>query len=81
MVGLSILIFIIGLAIGSFLNVCIYRIPRERLSINSPRRSICPKCETQIKAYDNIPVLSYILLRGDVGTAMQKFRSPIHWSN
>ena len=64
MVGLSILIFIIGLAIGSFLNVCIYRIPRERLSINSPRRSICPKCETQIKAYDNIPVLSYILLRG-----------------
>ena len=64
MVGLSILIFIIGLAVGSFLNVCIYRIPHERLSINSPRRSICPKCETQIKAYDNIPVLSYILLRG-----------------
>ena len=64
MVGVSALIFIIGLAIGSFLNVCIYRIPRERLSINSPRRSICPKCETQLRAYDNIPVLSYILLRG-----------------
>lgn len=64
MVGGAILIFIVGLAVGSFLNVCIYRIPHARLSIHSPRRSICPKCETQLHAYDNIPVLSYIFLRG-----------------
>ena len=57
-------IFLLGLAIGSFLNVCIYRIPRETLSIHSPRRSFCPECNTPISPYDNIPVLSYLLLRG-----------------
>ena len=63
MIAMSILIFALGLAIGSFLNVCIYRIPQE-LSIHSPRRSFCPDCRTQIRFYDNIPVLSYLLLRG-----------------
>ncbi len=58
------LIFALGLLIGSFLNVCIYRIPRDGLSVNSPRRSICPECQASIRFYDNIPVLSYILLRG-----------------
>ena len=65
------LIFVLGLLIGSFLNVCIYRIPRDGLSINSPRWSICPECQATIKSYDNIPILSYILLRGqcrDCGT-------------
>ncbi|MDE0017853.1 MAG: prepilin peptidase [Candidatus Poribacteria bacterium] len=57
-------IFLFGLAIGSFLNVCIYRIPREALSIHSPRRSFCPECSEPISPYDNIPVLSYLLLRG-----------------
>jgi leader peptidase (prepilin peptidase)/N-methyltransferase len=47
---------------GSFLNVCIYRLPRE-LSVVKPR-SACPDCGKQIAAYDNIPVLSWILLRG-----------------
>lgn len=64
-------IFVLGLLIGSFLNVCIYRIPRDGLSINSPRWSICPECQATIKFYDNIPILSYILLRGqcrDCGT-------------
>lgn len=57
-------IFVLGLLIGSFLNVCIYRIPRDGLSINSPRQSICPECRSAIKFFDNIPVLSYVLLRG-----------------
>ena len=63
MVAMAILIFVLGLAIGSFLNVCIYRIP-QGLSIHSPRRSFCPECRTTIHFYDNIPVLSYLFLRG-----------------
>lgn len=54
--------FLFGLVFGSFLNVCIYRMPRE-LSVVRPR-SACPACGTPIAAYDNIPVLSWIVLRG-----------------
>jgi leader peptidase (prepilin peptidase)/N-methyltransferase len=57
-----IFVAVFGLFIGSFLNVCIYRIPRE-LSIVWPG-SRCPGCETPIKAYDNIPVISWLVLRG-----------------
>lgn len=53
--------FIFGLIIGSFLNVCIYRIP-AKISLAWPPSS-CPKCKARIKWYDNIPVLSYLLLR------------------
>jgi leader peptidase (prepilin peptidase)/N-methyltransferase len=57
------LIFIItGLAVGSFLEVVIYRVPRK-LSIVRPA-SFCPNCKKKIAFYDNIPVLSYIILRG-----------------
>ena len=63
-IWIPVLIFLFGLAIGSFLNVCIYRMPREALSIHSPRRSFCPECNTPISPYDNIPILSYLLLRG-----------------
>ena len=57
-------IFLFGLAVGSFLNVCIYRIPLPDVSIHSPRRSFCPECKAPINFYDNIPVFSYLLLRG-----------------
>lgn len=57
-----VLAFIGGLLIGSFLNVCVFRLPRD-LSVMKPARSFCPFCEETIAWYDNIPVLSYILLR------------------
>jgi leader peptidase (prepilin peptidase)/N-methyltransferase len=57
-----IIFFVFGSAIGSFLNVCIYRLPRD-LSIISPS-SRCPSCNIPIKPYDNIPILSYIFLGG-----------------
>jgi leader peptidase (prepilin peptidase) / N-methyltransferase len=53
---------LLGLIVGSFLNVVIYRLP-ERLSVVSPR-SRCPACETPIAWYDNVPVLSWTFLRG-----------------
>ena len=53
---------IVGLIIGSFLNVVIYRLPREQ-SIVLPN-SACPSCRAPVRAYDNIPVISFIVLRG-----------------
>ncbi len=61
--------FFFGLAIGSFLNVVIYRVPRHE-SIVSPR-SACPKCATPIRERDNVPVLSWILLRGKCRTCRE----------
>jgi leader peptidase (prepilin peptidase)/N-methyltransferase len=57
-----ILVIIVGLALGSFSNVCIYRIPKKK-SILFPS-SFCPKCGKRIRFYDNIPILSYLILRG-----------------
>jgi leader peptidase (prepilin peptidase)/N-methyltransferase len=53
---------LVGAAVGSFLNVCIYRLP-EGLSVVSPR-SRCPVCEQEIQWRDNVPVLGWLLLRG-----------------
>lgn len=57
----NIIVFIFGAVIGSFLNVCIYRIPDDKLSIVKPS-SFCPKCNANIKYRDNIPIISFILL-------------------
>jgi len=59
-------IFVFGLLIGSFLNVCILRIPEE-LSIVAPG-SRCPRCQTPIKWYDNVPVLGWMWLRAKCRT-------------
>ncbi|HBY64150.1 MAG TPA: prepilin peptidase [Solibacterales bacterium] len=59
----AILAVVAGLLIGSFLNVCVYRLPRD-LSVVTPKRSYCPRCEEVIAWYDNVPLLSWILLRG-----------------
>jgi len=63
-----------GLLIGSFLNVCIYRWPRD-LSVVRPR-SACPSCNTPIAWFDNIPVVSYLLLAG----RCRKCREKIPWT-
>jgi leader peptidase (prepilin peptidase) / N-methyltransferase len=59
---IPIIIFIFGAVIGSFLNVCIYRIPRNK-SIVKPA-SACPGCEKPIRFYDNVPIVSYLILGG-----------------
>ena len=72
-----VVIFLFGLCFGSFFNVAIYRWPhedpKEREWIKTP--SHCPKCGTRIKWYDNIPLFSYILLRGRCRHCQQS----IHW--
>lgn len=55
-------VFLLGLSVGSFLNVVIYRMPRDMSIVYPP--STCPNCKNRIKWYDNIPVISYILLGG-----------------
>ncbi|HCN27717.1 MAG TPA: prepilin peptidase [Verrucomicrobiales bacterium] len=60
---LHFIVFFLGAGIGSFLNVVIYRLPRG-LSVNEPRRSFCPSCKYQIPWWRNIPVLSWLTLRG-----------------
>ena len=56
------LLAVVGLAVGSFLNVCIHRLPRGQ-SLNSPP-SRCPHCDYQLRWFDNIPLVSYALLAG-----------------
>lgn len=80
MIATLILLFyslLLGLVIGSFLNVCIYRIPNNMSIIYPP--SACPKCKSKIKWYDNIPVISFIILRAKCRNCGQKisFEYPV----
>ena len=58
----DVLFFVLGAIIGSFLNVCIYRIPRDASIVRPGSR--CPACAAPILFYDNIPLISYMVLRG-----------------
>jgi leader peptidase (prepilin peptidase) / N-methyltransferase len=71
------LIFAAGLAFGSFLNVCVYRMPRG-LSVVAPR-SACPGCKRMIAFYDNIPVLSWLILRGRCRNCQARISARYLW--
>jgi leader peptidase (prepilin peptidase) / N-methyltransferase len=62
MILFAVLVGVLGLAIGSFLNVVIYRVPIKKSIVSPP--SACPHCNVEIKARDNVPVISWLLLRG-----------------
>ena len=72
---ISLIVFLFGLAFGSFLNVCIHRLPKGE-SIVKPR-SRCPHCGKPVAAWDNIPLLSYLVLRGRCRNC-QKSISPLY---
>ena len=71
---LYIFIFFFGICIGSFLNVLIYRLPRD-ISITKKTRSFCPKCKKQLSWWELIPLFSFLFLRGKCF----KCRSRISW--
>ena len=73
----TILVFILGCCLGSFINVILYRFPKNQ-SILFPR-SFCPKCESKIIWIDNIPLLSWIFLSGKCRKCKQKinFKYPL----
>lgn len=64
------IVFIFGLVVGSFLNVVIYRLPREKSIVYPP--SSCLKCGHKIKWYENIPIISYIFLKGKCSSCKTK---------
>ncbi|MCB0346334.1 MAG: prepilin peptidase [Bdellovibrionales bacterium] len=70
--AILIFLFVIGLVIGSFLNVCIYRVPL-RMSVTKPLRSMCPHCERQLTWYENIPVAAWMVL----GAKCRTCKNPI----
>ncbi|MGH7428988.1 MAG: prepilin peptidase, partial [Candidatus Methylomirabilaceae bacterium] len=75
--GIASFSILVGLAVGSFLNVCIYRLPKGSSIIRPGSR--CPSCDAPIRWYDNLPLVSYLLLRGrcrECGTGLS-WRYPL----
>lgn len=70
--AILIFLFVIGLCIGSFLNVCIYRVPLK-MSVTKPLRSICPSCKRQLEWYENVPVFAWIA----IGAKCRTCKAPI----
>jgi len=64
-----------GLMAGSFANAAIHRLPRPELSMTKPRRSFCPSCGYQLRWFDNLPLVSWLALRG----RCRSCHTPIHW--
>ncbi len=60
---LAVASFVLGACVGSFLNVVIYRLPLD-MSVSNPRRSFCPACKYQIPVWHNLPLVSWLVLRG-----------------
>lgn len=79
--AIYLLVLFLGLSVGSFLNVVIYRLPRREkgLTISRPKRSFCPGCGADIKWYDNIPVFSWLFLLGHCRACRRpiSFRYPL----
>jgi leader peptidase (prepilin peptidase)/N-methyltransferase len=73
MTAYAVLALVAGLLIGSFLNVCIFRLPRGQ-SVIAPRSS-CPACGHRIRSWENVPILSYLFLAGKCSQC----RAPISW--
>ena len=73
------LVLALGLVVGSFLNVVVYRLPRMLEGVDDDTLSLpsshCPACKTPLKVWHNIPLLSYVLLKGRCGFC----QAPIHW--
>lgn len=75
MIHASLLVLVLGLLVGSFLNVCIYRIPLEKTIVRG--RSYCPSCGSLIRWYQNIPVVSFLLLGGKCASCKARI-SPLY---
>ncbi len=71
----GLVVMALGLAIGSFLNVCIYRFPRGESVVSPPSR--CPSCGRGLRWFDNVPVLGWLLLRGQCRTCSEPI-SPVY---
>ncbi len=65
----------LGLFVGSFLNVCIHRLPKPGMSVWNPRRSLCPACGRRLTWQENVPLVSWLILRG----RCRGCRWPIPW--
>src|SRR5690606_4333428 len=65
-------VWLVGLAVGSFLNVVVYRLPRD-LSVSQPRWSFCPACGTTLRWHENLPLVGWLIVGGRCRTC----RTPI----